>query len=70
MADDTGCRVIISDDGVGLPEGTIWPPPGKLSALIVKSLAQNAGAKLDVVSAPGDGVKVTIEFARRAASNA
>jgi two-component sensor histidine kinase len=70
LVDDTGCRVTIADDGVGLPEGTIWPPPGKLSALIVKSLAQNAGARLDVNSIAGEGVRVTIEFARRAASNA
>ena len=69
LVDDTGCRVIIADDGVGLPEGTVWPPPDKLSALIVKSLAQNAGARLDVDSAPGEGVKVTIEFTRRDASN-
>jgi PAS domain S-box-containing protein len=70
LVDDTGCRVTISDDGVGLPEGTVWPPPGKLSALIVKSLAQNAGARLDVVSAADEGVKVTIEFTRRAAATA
>ena len=66
LVDDTGCRVTISDDGVGLPEGTVWPPPGKLSAMIVKSLAQNSGAKLDVSSAPGEGVNVTIEFAPKA----
>jgi PAS domain S-box-containing protein len=70
LVDDNGCRVTVADDGVGLPEGTDWPPPGKLSALIVKSLAQNAGAKLEVNSAFGEGVKVTIDFTRRAASNA
>jgi PAS domain S-box-containing protein len=70
LVDETGCRVTISDDGVGLPEGMIWPPPGKLSALIVKSLAQNAGARFDVESSPEEGVKVTIEFTRRGASAA
>jgi len=70
LVDDTGCRVTIADDGIGLPEGTIWPPPGKLSALIVKSLAQNAGARLDVFSNAGEGVKVIIGFTRKAASNA
>jgi PAS domain S-box-containing protein len=68
LVDDTGCRVTIADDGVGLPEGTIWPQPGKLSALIVNSLMQNAGARVDVDSTPGAGVTVTIGFTRRAAS--
>jgi two-component sensor histidine kinase len=57
-----GCRVLVADDGVGLPEGQSWPRPGKLSALIVRSLLQNAKAAIDVQSAPGDGVRVTIDF--------
>jgi two-component sensor histidine kinase len=58
----SGCWVVISDDGVGLPEGAIWPKPGKMSALIVRSLVQNARARIDVQSNPGDGVRVTIDF--------
>jgi two-component sensor histidine kinase len=54
------CRLLIADDGVGLPEGAVWPRQGKLSALIVRSLIQNAGAKVQVESAPGAGVTVTI----------
>ncbi len=69
LVDDTGCCVIIADDGVGLPDGTEWPQPGKLSALILKSLTQNAGATVDVDSVPGEGVKVTICFTRRAAAS-
>jgi two-component sensor histidine kinase len=57
-----GCTVIVADDGVGLPEGLSWPKPGKLSALIVRSLLQNAKAKLDVQSAPQQGMRVTISF--------
>ncbi len=57
-----GCRVVVADDGVGLPEGASWPRPGKLSALIVKSLLQNAKASIDVASSPGEGVRVTIVF--------
>ena len=57
-----GCRVVIADDGVGLPEGVDWPKPGKLSSLIVRSLLQNANARLDVRSAPGEGMEVTIRF--------
>ena len=57
-----GCRVLVADDGIGLPEGYVWPKPGKLSALIVRSLLQNAMAKMDVRSSPGQGLKVEITF--------
>jgi len=56
------CRVVVADDGVGLPEGATWPKPGKLSAMIVRSLVQNAKARIDVQSAPGRGMRVTIDF--------
>jgi two-component sensor histidine kinase len=57
-----GCRVLVADDGVGLPEGYSWPKPGKLSALIVRSLLQNATARIDVKSSPGKGMTVDIHF--------
>jgi two-component sensor histidine kinase len=57
-----GCRVVVADDGVGLPDGYSWPKRGKLSALIVRSLLQNAAAKMDVTSAPGKGMQVEITF--------
>lgn len=57
-----GCRVLVADDGVGLPEGSTWPKPGKLSALIVRSLLQNALARMTVNSAPGQGMQVEICF--------
>lgn len=65
--DSTGCRVVVSDDGVGLPEGMTWPTPGRLGAVIARSLQQNAKAMLDVTSSPGKGVQVAILFARSAA---
>ena len=57
-----GCRVVISDDGIGLPEGISWPKKGKLSELIVRSLLQNARAEIDVKSIPAEGMQVTICF--------
>jgi len=57
-----GCRVVVADDGVGLPQGYTWPKAGKLSALIVRSLLQNATAQMDVKSAPGRGMQVEITF--------
>jgi two-component sensor histidine kinase len=59
-----GCRVIVADDGIGLASDSAWPKRGKLGAMIVQSLRQNARARLDVQSAPGEGMRVTIFFAR------
>ncbi|HUF45315.1 MAG TPA: histidine kinase dimerization/phosphoacceptor domain -containing protein [Aestuariivirgaceae bacterium] len=67
LTDNKGCHVVVADDGVGLPDGVEWPKPGKLSSLIVQSLRENAGARLDIKSAPGQGTQVTITFARAAA---
>lgn len=68
LVDDMGCKVEVADDGVGLPPGTSWPVPGKLSALIVTTLRENAHAQLHVDSQPGRGVTVTIRFTRAAAA--
>ena len=62
VSEPRGCTVLVADDGVGLPDGATWPKPGKLSALIVRSLVQNAKASIDVSSRPGEGVRVTITF--------
>lgn len=64
LIDETGCKVIISDDGIGLAEGAVWPKPGRLGVLIVRSLQQNAQATVEVESSPGHGTKVTVFFAR------
>jgi PAS domain S-box-containing protein len=68
LVDDAGCHVAISDNGAGLPEGTTWPRPGKLSAVIVQSLRQNAKAEIEVRSNPNEGLHVSIFFAREAAT--
>jgi len=70
LADSSGCRVMIADDGIGLPAGVEWPKPGKLGALIVRSLRQNANADLKVESGPEKGTRVTILFTRVAAAPA
>ena len=64
LVDETGCRVIVADDGVGLQADAVWPVPGKMTALIVQSLKQNAGAELDIWSKPDDGMRATIRFSR------
>ncbi len=67
LVDETGCRVVVADDGVGLPEDVKWPETGKLGAVIAHSLKQNAKAELEVRSNPNEGVRVSIFFARAAA---
>lgn len=64
LVDAEGCHITVSDDGVGLPEGMSWPLKGKLSNLMVQSLRQNARATVNFVTSPGQGMKVTMFFAR------
>ena len=64
-----GCQVVVADDGVGLPDGETWPKPGKLGALIARSLTENAKAQFDVRSSAREGTKVTITFKRSAAAS-
>ena len=68
LADSNGCRVVIAEDGIGFPGGVKWPKRGKLSALIVRSLRENAKADLKVESSPGKGTRVTILFTRAASA--
>ncbi len=68
LTEGNGCRVIIADDGVGLPEGTEWPQRGKLGMLIVQSLRTNAHASLQVESSPDKGTRVVILFTRAASA--
>jgi len=70
LVDAQGCRVLIADDGIGMKEGAQWPQVGKLSAVIVDSLRQNARAQVNVESEPGEGMKVSIFFSRAAAQPA
>jgi PAS domain S-box-containing protein len=55
-------QIVVADDGLGLPEGCTWPVPGKLSALILQTLRENAPINFKVETAPGKGMRVTIDF--------
>jgi PAS domain S-box-containing protein len=68
VVDGDGCRVVVADDGIGLPDGEIWPKRGKLGALIAQSLRENAKADFEVNSSPEQGTRVTIIFKRSAAT--
>lgn len=65
---DDRYRVVIADDGVGLPEGVTWPVPGRIGALIVQTLRENAKSDFNVETAPGRGVRVTMNVDRKAAA--
>lgn len=64
LVDDGGCRVVVADDGVGLPDGATWPVHGRLGAAIAQSLRQNAKARIEVVSNAETGTSVVILFDR------
>jgi two-component sensor histidine kinase len=68
LTENGDCEIRVADDGVGLPDGAIWPQRGKLSAAIVQSLRENARADLRVTSQPDKGMHVTIRFTREAAT--
>jgi two-component sensor histidine kinase len=59
---DQRYRVVVADDGGGLPEGVEWPVPGKIGALIVQSLRENTKTDLVIQSAPDRGFRVEITF--------
>jgi PAS domain S-box-containing protein len=64
---DSKYRVVVADDGIGLPEGTTWPVPGKLSTLIVQTLRENTKEmNLTVEAAPQKGTRIEIEFEHKA----
>jgi two-component sensor histidine kinase len=67
IVDGDGCRIVVADDGIGLPDGEAWPKRGKLGALIARSLTENAQAEFDVNSSANEGTKASIVFKRSAA---
>jgi PAS domain S-box-containing protein len=69
LLEDEGLyRIVVADDGIGLPEGVTWPAPGKLGALILQSLQENVNTDFKVESAAGKGMRATISFGHKVAS--
>jgi PAS domain S-box-containing protein len=56
------CRVVVADDGMGLPDGVEWPVPGKIGYLVVQSLRENTKTDLIVTSVPDRGLRVEMTF--------
>ena len=56
-------RVLVADDGAGLPADAVWPVPGKISDLIVQTLRENTKTDLVVgTNALAQGVRVSLTF--------
>lgn len=53
-------RIVVADNGVGLPAGVSWPVEGRLGSLIVQTLRENAKTAIEVDSAPDSGTSVII----------
>jgi two-component sensor histidine kinase len=65
---DERYRIVFSDDGVGFPQGAVWPTRGKLGALILQTLRENTRLlDFKLESTPGAGTRVQIEFSHRPA---
>jgi PAS domain S-box-containing protein len=67
LAADGRFRIVVADDGVGMPPDSTWPERGKLSALIIQTLRENtAQMSLEIASKPGLGTRVSVAFVDRA----
>jgi PAS domain S-box-containing protein len=67
--DEASYRVVVADDGLGLPDGFVWPVPGKIGALILESLRESTETDLNVETAPNQGMRVTLTFKHKLAAS-
>jgi two-component sensor histidine kinase len=66
--DEVNYQIVVGDDGAGLPEGKNWPVPGKLGALVLQTLRENAkNTVVTVETGPEKGTRVTIRFEHKPA---
>lgn len=68
LEDDDRFRVVVADDGIGLPPGFTWPVKGKLAALVIQMLRENAQADFALESGRDKGTRATIAFTHRLAA--
>ena len=62
---DDGVRVLVEDEGVGFdPAGADSPASGGLGLASARKRLEAVGGRLEIVSSPGEGTRVTIEIPR------
>jgi two-component sensor histidine kinase len=62
-------EICVADDGNGMPAGVVWPERGKLAALIMQTLRENAGGlTFEVKSGADIGTRIEIAFVHRVAA--
>ncbi|MGR3542660.1 MAG: PAS domain-containing protein [Hasllibacter sp.] len=54
-------RLLVADDGVGMPDGLDWPGEGSLGGRIIAQLTEGLEARLSVGSGAVQGTTVTID---------
>jgi PAS domain S-box-containing protein len=64
---ESAYRVVVADDGIGLPDNSSWPVPGKLGALILQCLHENAPTTFRVETGRDQGTRVSIDFIHKPA---
>jgi two-component sensor histidine kinase len=60
--DGADWKLVVSDNGIGKPDAAAIPAKGGLGTTLVKALAQDLDARVEVVSGPG-GVNVSLTHA-------
>jgi chemotaxis protein methyltransferase CheR len=55
-------KLVVSDNGIGKPDAAATPAKGGLGTTLVKALAQDLDARVDVVSGPS-GMNVSVTHA-------
>lgn len=58
-------QISVADDGIGLPDGVEWPPAGKIAALMLRSLRENAKTEWKVETASNKGTRIALAFSTR-----
>lgn len=57
-------RLLVSDDGVGIPDDITWPSEGNLGGRIIESLVNGLNGRLDVAAGDVQGTTITLDVPR------
>lgn len=66
--DANGIRIIVADNGIGIPQDVSWPNPLRLGGRIVEQLCASLGAELTIARSASGGTEVSLEIPASARS--